>query len=114
MTKDAAYRHWCPLTGINQAMSNGNTAGGLAEDRRRIGRFFLHERFLAKLHAGEGTNIFDGMVVLRTEQDIMSGRVQYLAMHPQFRPVEIGEITPEYVATFEAGSATPKWQEQPR
>lgn len=79
---------------------------------RRLGRFFVHDRFLVDLEPGEVPPVFQGMVVLRAESSWIRPGIDYLAMHPQFDEVPEGSIVPVYEAVFDADKATPRWVRQ--
>lgn len=85
-----------------------------AAQPRQIGRFKVHQRFFDRLAPGEGTNLFDGMVVIDIKRDYLTGDAEYIAVHPQFREIAHGEIVPEYIGYFthEQGSTSlPNWVE---
>ena len=79
---------------------------------RCFGRFYVHREFFLDLRPDQGTNLFDGMVVMRAREDFTRDQVEYVAIHRQFRPVPFGQVVPEYVATFDCHSARPTWTEK--
>lgn len=77
---------------------------------RRIGRFRVAGMFLHNAKDGEGANLFIGMIVLDVRVEWSTDGYTYFAWHPDFDKIEPGEIAPEYVAEFTAGSVVPKWR----
>lgn len=79
---------------------------------RRIGRFTVAEKLLRDaIDTGHGANLFHKAVPLDVNRDWMSGRTTFLCWHPEFRPINEGEIAPEYVAEWDAKSVYPVWRE---
>lgn len=79
---------------------------------RRLGRFTVADAFFENMAAGDGANLFAGMVVLETRYDWNWLHRVYIAVHEQFRDLPNGEVIPEYEAIFSAGSSTPTWREK--
>lgn len=77
------------------------------------GRFFVDALFFAGLDADEGVNLFHRMVVLDVRHNLGWDAREYVALHHQFRPVAVGELTPEYKGVFELGQIHPRWVEVP-
>lgn len=77
---------------------------------RKFGRFSLPTLFFKNLHEGEGTNWFQGMVVLRAEENFPRDTVDYVAIHKDFDYCPVGQIIPEYEGIIEAGETYPKWK----
>lgn len=75
---------------------------------KNIGRFYVSNVFFHDMRPGDGTNLFNGMVVIETTRDIMCLRTEYLAMHEDFDDVREGEIVPEYKPKFLTGPF-PRW-----
>lgn len=77
---------------------------------RRIGRFTVAEQLLRDaVNTGHGQNLFAGVVPLDIQRDWLRGTITYIAWHKDFAQIDEGQIAPEYVATFEAGSCEPRW-----
>jgi hypothetical protein len=79
----------------------------------KVGKFYVSRCFFRSLGDDEGTNLFHRMVVLRAHEDFCRNSTVYIAIHPDFRQIDQGEITPEYEAIFNSTSAYPKWRELP-
>jgi len=83
----------------------------------RVGKFKVSDLFFRRVEMIDGrmagANLFDGMVVIQIERDFGTSQVTYYGMHPDFRELPEGEITPEYTAHFDAGKIAPKWTEVP-
>lgn len=77
----------------------------------KYGKFRVHHRFFRDLNAGEGVNLFHGMVVYAVEQSFAADERTYYATHRSFRELAMGEATPEYTAVFHAGEIHPTWLE---
>lgn len=77
---------------------------------RRYGRFFVSSLFFKD--APNGANLFNGMVVLQASPNYAEDCTEYIAAHPQFRPVRQGELIPTYEALFNAGEIFPVWRER--
>ena len=75
------------------------------------GIFEVNDQFFNGLCVGDGVNLFSGMVILDMRRDYLQGYREYCAIHADFRPVQIGEITPKYQGVFSTGSTIPKWVE---
>lgn len=80
-------------------------------NNKHIGRFKVSRQFLESIANFEGASLFTGMIVLRATESFMTDTVEYIAVHPDFREKENGEIIPEYVAHFSSDSHLPKWAE---
>jgi hypothetical protein len=81
---------------------------------RQIGRFVVHGNFFDRLYPDEGTNLFESMVVLDVKHDWHNNEREYLAVHPAFREVAVGELVPRYHAIFRhehGATSLPEWQE---
>lgn len=59
----------------------------------------------------DGSNLFDGMVVVDVETLWNRDAKRYKAIHAQFREVKAGELLPEYRAIFDKGATVPRWEE---
>ena len=81
---------------------------------RNLGIFYVHMDFFNDLAPGEGVNLFHDMVVLRAVEKYEQNSIEYIAAHPQFRQVDMGEMLPEYEARFDSTSALPTWVEVDR
>lgn len=77
---------------------------------KNVGRFKVSGLFFRKLQPLEGVNLFRDMVVLDVQYDINEDVRSYVAIHPQFDPIKVGEMLPEYVAMFHDGTSTPTWE----
>lgn len=78
---------------------------------RNIGRFKVAQVFFQGLRTGDGVNLFSGMIVLDVRHNWESDTVEYVAIHPDFRPVPECEMVPVYEGTFSDDSPFPKWHE---
>lgn len=79
---------------------------------RRVGFFKMSGNFYRRmLDDGEGAAVFAGFVPLQIEENFRTDELKYYGMHEQFRPVPLGEITPEYVVSLRAGDPFPTWTE---
>lgn len=74
------------------------------------GRFCVHLKFFEDLKAGDGVNLFNGMVVIHAESDAYTNRIKYIGIHKDFESVKYGEEIPEYHAVFKDGEIYPKWE----
>lgn len=83
----------------------------LRDFSNKYGRFTVAHRFYDRLGPDEGVNLFHRMVVLDVKHSFMSHTAEYMAIHPDFRPVSEGEVIPEYVGQFTSDSPYPIWVE---
>lgn len=61
--------------------------------------------------SGEGAAIFAGFVPLGIEDRMHRDERVYMGMHEQFRPIDFGEMIPEYRCEISAGVPFPTWTE---
>lgn len=83
---------------------------------RHIGRFTVDDHFFEDLKPGEGTNLFRDMIPLDVRQDWARQTREYVAIHPSFRAIALGERIPEYNAVFhyhQGATSLPEWLEIP-
>jgi len=76
---------------------------------KNIGRFFVSNVFFHDLRPGDGTNLFNGMIVFETTRNLRMQRTEYLAMHEDFEDVRDGWEIPEYKPVFNKTSPFPMW-----
>ena len=77
---------------------------------KNIGRFYIDHAFFYGLGTGEGMNMFNRMVVLEATSSFTRCQTEYTAIHPHFEPIHPGQEIPLYKATWQDGSAYPKWE----
>lgn len=79
---------------------------------RRLGRFEVSQFFYrdAMKSPDHGANLFHGMFVVAAEAKPWKDTIEYVAVHPDFEPVEFGEEVPAYQAVFPDGEIYPKWR----
>ena len=58
----------------------------------------LTERDLA-----DSVRVLEGCLIVRAECLLHKRVITYIAIHPDFRPVQLGEVTPAYSAVLEDG-----------
>lgn len=76
---------------------------------RNIGAFSVSHRFFHDLRPWDGVNLFNGMLVLSAIPNPRSSATDYVAIHEDFEPVEIGMAAPLYNATFPRNCTYPVW-----
>jgi hypothetical protein len=74
---------------------------------RKLGKFYVTQTFFAD--GGNSIALFHDMVVLRAQEDFEKHAIEYIAEHPAFGEVPLGEHIPEYTATFAKDSIYPTW-----
>lgn len=79
---------------------------------RKLGRFTVAGYFFRDGNLCNGANLFKDMVILRVDHRLDSDDVEYLAAHPSFRMLPMGEMVPEYEAIFDNISIYPTWVEK--
>ena len=78
---------------------------------KRLGMVRISEKFRRDAaNTGHGANLFIGAVVLAIDEDWMSGLATYKMWHPQFDPIDEGQVLPEYEAEFAPGEIAPTWK----
>lgn len=75
---------------------------------KKIGCFYLPNDI--ELHPFSYEAVFSELIVLRAESDFCRNKIKYYAACEQFKEIKKGEIIPEYIARFEAGSLTVIWE----
>ena len=70
---------------------------------RRIGTFFVANKFLTSAVNDQLKSLFGQLVVVKAEPDYMTDRTQYWAFCDKFRQVDHGEITPTYDVVIDSG-----------
>ena len=79
---------------------------------RRIGKLLIKRKLLDKaIDSGDGANLFHMSVPLDVKHDFISGNVEMILWHPQFRPIAENEMVPEYEALFMNGRIFPIFTE---
>lgn len=78
---------------------------------RKLGKFYVDQTFFED--RGNSRALFHNMVVLRAQESYEKGAIEYIAEHPSFGEVPMGEHIPEYTATFTSDSTHPKWARSP-
>lgn len=79
----------------------------------RVGRFHVSACFFDDLDVGEGTNLFDRMIVLEATPVDYGQKILYTAIHPAFDELSEGQIIPEYDAVFFDRLGLPEWRRRP-
>jgi len=67
--------------------------------QRRFGRFHIATELVLTAHPAV-TRIMGACSILRAEHNLMTNAVEYEAISFKFRPIDQGEIAPEYVWTM--------------
>jgi len=81
---------------------------------RRLGKIIISDAFWRDGYQ-DLAYVTKGCAILRAEHRLDLGAIEYIAYHPDFDEITIGEIVPEYVAQFtaqESGNPTIKWIRQ--
>ena len=81
-------------------------------NHKNIGRFYVSNVFFHDLRPGDGTNLFNGMVIFETNRNFASMRTEYMAMHVDFDDVREGEMVPFYKPVFDKIGPFPVWVRQ--
>lgn len=81
-------------------------------NHKNLGRFYVTNVFFVDLRPGDGTNLFNGMVIFETTRNFMMMKTEYMAMHEDFDDVLEGDMVPEYLPVFDNVSPFPKWVKQ--
>lgn len=76
---------------------------------KNIGRFYISNVFFHDLRPGDGTNIFNGMIIFETTRNLAAMRTEYMAMHEDFDDVREGSEVPTYRPIFDESTAFPRW-----
>lgn len=74
---------------------------------RKLGKFYVSSKFFQD--RGNSVALFHNMVVLRAQEDFERDAIEYIAEHPDFAEVPLGNRIPVYTATFTTGDVYPKW-----
>jgi hypothetical protein len=77
---------------------------------RNIGKFKVSCTFIEEAERGDGANLFKDMIVIDIRRDFTTNNLEYLAYHPDFKPIAEGSLIPEYTALFSFDSTYPKWK----
>ncbi len=80
---------------------------------RRFGRFFIAPALLEEIRAGCDVDMFHNMEVVQTMHDLLTDRIEYFAVHPDFEAIPQGTRVPLYEAVFTPSCAYPTWKKTP-
>ena len=65
----------------------------------RFGRFALPAVMLREASQEELAAVFRDVVVLEASMRFVSGHMDYMGAHPDFEPVQEGQLVPQYICT---------------
>lgn len=76
----------------------------------RLGRFKVSRQLLEAADAGVLQRLSHNLKILKSERDLANDCQNYVANHPDFDIVEMDQPIPEYVAIFNKGSDSVRWE----
>jgi hypothetical protein len=87
----------------------------LEHDDRRIGVFRI-PMVMVRKHPQDVANAMAGCVVVRAEMLFEAGAIEYVALHPAFAVLPLGQQAPTYhsiITRHEDGSVAYSWRSLP-
>lgn len=76
----------------------------------RLGRFKVSKEVLERISRKDSQILAKDLVILESKYDVAEGCQKYVANHPDFDIVEMDQPIPEYIAIFNKGSDSVRWE----